>query len=640
MDSSLDLVEGCLRALQGLWDDTEVHPSPAMNGMPSARLDLTRLDGDVFRDALQERPLAAEVHDALFALHTRVLRRLKKMYAAHFHEALARWGATRAQVAPLLQQLFAMQCELAVQDTQRALLGVIDERLHEFMADAAVADGRGALRQGEGNRTHSPHAIRILENAFNHAPNITQAEKYKLAEATGLQPRQVTIWFQNRRNRRTGAKRAPTAERVPILPRGRPADTVLDPPPAPRSRAGAKRDASGASRTGDADPPPPTPSTPTPPPRLPQDTHAPDATCTGASPLRDPVQLVVSPASQGSTLTPHTSPMLRATARAPASPCVQTCGAFSEWQAPHGCAEVGCLCVGCAGGSPPMPDIAEAPTSPLRPARGGRAYSPSSVPGSSLSTSTTASTGGGCIAVNMPWAMGADEAKSALSLDSLIDLDDGRQCLVFSPLDSLPRLDFEDLRLDPNTLDQLVALEHAHPVPSARPRNTRAMWDTQEVLRAPPLQADEVRVGNAIVDQTLRIADELLAHARREGWSLADTVSPRHAVPRTPMTSRMMPLDECAVLVDGLLLGGTNTAVAVRAASSPGGMFSPLSKELGPFMSTPGDARAPGDAAARDSLPLATGASTDTMAPSPLEMWCSSWDDGEYVTALRPPGTT
>nr|WJN24839.1 homeodomain transcription factor bW [Pseudozyma thailandica] len=51
-------------------------------------------------------------------------------------------------------------------------------------------------------RGHDSTAVHILEQAFQHTPNITQAEKYRLAEVTGLQPKQVTIWFQNRRNRK------------------------------------------------------------------------------------------------------------------------------------------------------------------------------------------------------------------------------------------------------------------------------------------------------------------------------------------------------------------------------------------------------------------------------------------------------
>ncbi|KAN0060411.1 hypothetical protein ACQY0O_007741 [Thecaphora frezii] len=59
----------------------------------------------------------------------------------------------------------------------------------------------------KGNvKGHSARNKAILERAYQHTQNITHAEKIALAEQTGLKPRQVTIWFQNRRNR--AAKKA------------------------------------------------------------------------------------------------------------------------------------------------------------------------------------------------------------------------------------------------------------------------------------------------------------------------------------------------------------------------------------------------------------------------------------------------
>lgn len=47
------------------------------------------------------------------------------------------------------------------------------------------------LKTGRG---HDSEAVRILEQAFKHSPNITPAEKFRLSEVTGLKPKQVTIW--------------------------------------------------------------------------------------------------------------------------------------------------------------------------------------------------------------------------------------------------------------------------------------------------------------------------------------------------------------------------------------------------------------------------------------------------------------
>ena len=86
-----------------------------------------------------------------------------------------------------------MQFFVAVQDTQNAILAMVDERLADFMRDA---DNVREDSRARSTYTHSEYAITILERAFEHAPNITQAEKHKLATATGLQPRQVTIWVR------------------------------------------------------------------------------------------------------------------------------------------------------------------------------------------------------------------------------------------------------------------------------------------------------------------------------------------------------------------------------------------------------------------------------------------------------------
>lgn len=55
-----------------------------------------------------------------------------------------------------------------------------------------IASHEGApLKTGRG---HDSEAVRILEQAFKHSPNITPAEKFRLSEVTGLKPKQVTIW--------------------------------------------------------------------------------------------------------------------------------------------------------------------------------------------------------------------------------------------------------------------------------------------------------------------------------------------------------------------------------------------------------------------------------------------------------------
>lgn len=43
-------------------------------------------------------------------------------------------------------------------------------------------------------RGHPPEAVALLERAYQYTANISQSEKMRLADLTGLQPRQVIIW--------------------------------------------------------------------------------------------------------------------------------------------------------------------------------------------------------------------------------------------------------------------------------------------------------------------------------------------------------------------------------------------------------------------------------------------------------------
>ncbi|EPQ28975.1 uncharacterized protein PFL1_03265 [Pseudozyma flocculosa PF-1] len=63
-------------------------------------------------------------------------------------------------------------------------------------------DGARPRRSQRGKpRGHDARSTAILERAYSYSQSITHVEKLALAEQTGLQPRQVTIWFQNKRNR-------------------------------------------------------------------------------------------------------------------------------------------------------------------------------------------------------------------------------------------------------------------------------------------------------------------------------------------------------------------------------------------------------------------------------------------------------
>ncbi|KAJ9476601.1 Homeobox domain-containing protein [Pseudozyma hubeiensis] len=171
-----------------------------------SRLDLSKVcQSNLMKAFFAQLEVLQGAYEHEYAKVIETLQR-KGMYEKGYDEAF-RSLLTR-QFASRLQMLWSVILDevkgFTWAETAQSEFAQGNRRCRELSEEVSLKISRG----------HDSDAVRILEQAFEHTPNITQAEKFQLAEATGLQPKQVTIWFQNRRNRKgkKGPKLAITSQ--------------------------------------------------------------------------------------------------------------------------------------------------------------------------------------------------------------------------------------------------------------------------------------------------------------------------------------------------------------------------------------------------------------------------------------------
>nr|WJN24845.1 homeodomain transcription factor bW [Tranzscheliella williamsii] len=203
----------------------------AFDGSPLEPLDLPEPSLEHLRSTLLSLNLNSPSVEVISELFERRQKELREVCQQTYAEAVAQLPWSSRYDAAYLRDFGAAlgrRYRLKIQDLRSVLLETVQNKLAGFHSHPSrhargdydyLSSPESEHGQSQTRRCHNSTAVHILEQAYQYTPNITQAEKYKLAEATGLQPRQVTIWFQNRRNRK-GKKEKKAQTREPDVEEG------------------------------------------------------------------------------------------------------------------------------------------------------------------------------------------------------------------------------------------------------------------------------------------------------------------------------------------------------------------------------------------------------------------------------------
>ncbi|CAD6935455.1 unnamed protein product [Tilletia controversa] len=207
-----DIVRDCDLLIQRL-PAHDWSPPASDKALPIATIDIRGYGSAEFSKALQQHRLSQSLSAQLLDIYMRAV----ETFAAQASQLASRTNfpvghaLTAGNIAAYMQR----KCD-SWQESMLAMVQEGKQRLELDVSESAAEDddddddasdddssssSDDAVDAG-GARKHPPQALRILELAFERTSNITHAEKNRIARAIGLTPRQVTVWFQNRRNRR------------------------------------------------------------------------------------------------------------------------------------------------------------------------------------------------------------------------------------------------------------------------------------------------------------------------------------------------------------------------------------------------------------------------------------------------------
>ncbi|VVA96100.1 unnamed protein product [Arabis nemorensis] len=76
-----------------------------------------------------------------------------------------------------------------------------DHHQHQNMDEENLSDDGSHMMLGEKKKRLQIEQVKALEKSFELGNKLEPERKIQLAKALGMQPRQIAIWFQNRRAR-------------------------------------------------------------------------------------------------------------------------------------------------------------------------------------------------------------------------------------------------------------------------------------------------------------------------------------------------------------------------------------------------------------------------------------------------------
>lgn len=200
-----DIISDIIQAAERV---ENVLPAQQDETVPHARrtattFDLPECDEFSFREQLASRSISSKVFDRICALYKSTTRHFRdsatEKYAALMQSLPVR---KRGQVSDATFQNVMVNFYLSrLRSLQHVCLEEVDNAIARFHTDAeatAQSEGESSSSSSEDglnvSRGLPPLATKIFEAVYARTDKITQAERDRLSEASGVPPRSVTIW--------------------------------------------------------------------------------------------------------------------------------------------------------------------------------------------------------------------------------------------------------------------------------------------------------------------------------------------------------------------------------------------------------------------------------------------------------------